>query len=551
MRNFCFVFFLSVLFFACTKQELQFSKKLRDIDTYALTGTREGTLKRLSSLRSMAKTSDQFLSVAKREYRLKELSAAKKTLLKGIQASPHSDVVAFLVHLSIETEEYTEVTPYLFYLYNSPYETLATEFLLLSHDKQIQKSDTSFLLAAFRETGKQAFLVDAALAYIANGQLEQALSLEQERGDAFSEYPWFWATLAFDLGHFSIVLERLEETIALSDMYSDGTDALAEYLKAHILLCADACYGLQDVEMARAYWQMYIDRFSDANPYPHYNRALTAEQAVERAKALALCVQTFPDFYPAVAQYVRSYAQAMLTRKNTEEQNDIHSEVKKKLEERGFYSDRMEYSFLDTQFYPFEPEAMLREKRAETNDPRFSLELLRWQLTRGADIQMLKAQLEKTLEQFPESSEVFDFARFFYAKMGQIDRAFSLDDSGRINSDTFFLGLKSSCTGNTEKALESYSLLFEVPRFQCAAHINYACTKALLGEYDEAIERYTHALDFAQSDGEKSNIHLRIAEILVDTKQYTRAKSVLAYALQLDPENYSAKSLLTQIAHSY
>lgn len=207
----------------------------------------------------------------------------------------------------------------------------------------------------------------------------------------------------------------------------------------------------------------------------------------------------------------------------------------------------MENNFHYSKFFTLTPEELLTEK-AKSLDPRFELELIRWKLKSGEALSSLKAEVYRLLEKYDTSTEVTDFARWFFAKTGNLEEAFSLGESGKLTTDTFYAGLQASRTGETKEALYSYESLFQDSHFKYASMMNYACTKFLLSEYDTAIEYYTAALDFAKDDIQKSKTHFRIGEILVELQQFSRAKNVLTYALELDKENYEARSLLNQIS---
>jgi putative lipoprotein len=549
-RKKIFTLVCGIIFFgaftACSKKGDNFQHELTAYDEYAAEATRDGSLARLQKLRAKAKTPEAFLSVAKREYNLQDKSAAFQTALKGAKVTEDNRVIALLVQLAVETESYESARPYFSRLYGTAYESFAVEFALKSTEKPRSRNlDYAFLMSAFYETGVQAFLVDAALAQISNGRLKDALTLRAELKGAASEYPYFWSVLAFDLGYFSVIFDELPYTLAQYDADPEN-QTLLDNAKAHILLAADGHYGLGETELARAYWTEYADRFSDANPAVFYDLALTGSDFYERSKALVECVKNFPDFYPATARYVRDYAayrDASAKTKKSEALQDAESV----LEKSGLYSADMEAETLQGQFFTLEPETLLKEKAATSKDCRFALELLRLKIKREPNFQKYRAEIWQILESNPNDATAREFAKWYFCNLRDFDTAFSVAETGKSGVDAFYAGVHASIVGDTEKALASYEAAFGTAGLDCAARVNYACTKALLGESADAIDGYTEALNYASDDSEKSRIHFRIAEILVELQQYERAKGVLQYAIQLDSQNYLAESLLQQL----
>lgn len=539
-----------ILFFPCSckKQEVQFSESLRQIDNYALTGTREDTFKKLSRLRKKAGTGDQFLSIAKREYQLHNSDAAITTLKKGLQKIPHFELAALLTSIAIETECYDIAMPYIFLLKGTDYQSLGSELLFKNAALSMQQRlDYDMLMAGFHNTADQAFLVDAALALISNGKLPDALALLQINPPVSSQYPYFWSMLAFDLGKFSVIFDQLPYTLADYNIGGEGHEVRAEKTKAHILLAADGAYGLGNIDTARAYWQMYIDMFSDHNPLVYYDLALTSADVRERSKALSECVKNFPNFYPATARYVRDYV-AYYTGVN-KDAGIVPDDIDTILSNSGFYSLDMERQFLESQFLDMDPNELLSERAgAAEADPRFALELITLRLQQGERPENLAASVWQALERYPESSIVRSFAKWFFCMRQDIETAVNIPKTEESATDSFYTGVQASLTGQTDTALTQYQKAFDKEPFQCAARVNYACTQGLLGNIDTAIDFYTDALSYTQDDCQKSKIHYRIAELLVSVKNYRRAKNVLQYALQLDCQNYQAQALLTEIS---
>lgn len=544
-------FFSLLITFGCKISSHNFEEELSKIDLLKDTEDVEVYLSKLQKLKDKASGTQEFLSIAKREYYERAYKATFNTLLKAIKKTKDARVIAFLTFLATETKMYEVAMPYVEQLFNTAYETFALEFLFKNANVDIkQKMNFNVLMAAFKETKTEAFLVDAALSLIANGRLKDALSLRSLKVKDSSEYPAFWAELAFDTGDFSVIFDELKYSIASYDLHGFYDTEITKKTKAHILLAADGYYGLGKIEMARAYWQLYADMFYETNPLVFYNLALTTTDVLDRTKSILECIKNFPSFYPAIASYVRDYItyNRKLCRLK-KEASLAQTEVERFLQEKELYSKDMEEFLLQDQFFVLKPKLLLKEKAQQFDDPRFALELLRYNIMEEPNFQKHAGDLWNTLESNPRSPITRKFAKWYFSKLGQFDTAFEVEKTGDLKADAFYDGLQASLSGDSAKALKSYEVAFSDIGFACAAYQNYACTKALLGESDDAIKAYTVALKHTESNLESSKIHFRIAEILCELREYERAKGVLQYALQLDNSNYLAENLLRQISN--
>lgn len=544
-----FLFLPLILTVSCKISPEDFKRELDRLDSEKDSLSRVEYSSRLKKLRSKAGQADQFLSIAKREYQYELSKNACDTLIKGIKKTADVDLIAFLTFLAIQSFDYEIAIPYVAKLYGSAYESLATELIFKnSKNTDKQNTDYDFLLSAFDETKDEAFLVDAALCLILKGRLEEALELRNMRKEASSEYPYFWAELAFDTGDFSIIVEELKYTLAKYDLFGADDKKLQEETKAHILLAADGQYGLGEIERARGYWTLYTDIFSEENPLVFYDLALTSYDRIERSKALYECVERFPAFYPAVASYVREYTKYQEAKRERKKKASLaENEVESFLTEKGIYTEDMQDFFLQGQFFTLTPEKLLTERSKQYNDPRFSLELLRLQISKQANIKEHTAKVWTLLEQYPDSTSVINFAKWYFSKLNDFEAVFSIRESDDEASNAFYTGIKASLEGKTAIALKSYKKAFSKEAFACAARVNYACTKALLGESHEAIKMYKEAINYTKKASERSLIYFRIAEIVVELKDYERAKDILQYALELDKSNYLAINLLQEL----
>ena len=112
------------------------------------------------------------------------------------------------------------------------------------------------------------------------------------------------------MGNFQPVLDDLVYSLAYADMAGlpENNPKVFEYARRHLLLAADASAGLGDMEQARGFWHIYVDRYADSSSEVFYNLAMTAPTQDEKAEILIECISQNPGYYPAVAQYVRAWS---------------------------------------------------------------------------------------------------------------------------------------------------------------------------------------------------------------------------------------------------
>ncbi|PIE99062.1 MAG: hypothetical protein CR988_00660 [Treponema sp.] len=538
---------LTFVFASCSeeKRAAKFSKQLVEADRQIQDNTRDSALKFLSKLRRRAKLPKEFLSIAKREAKLKKEDNAIKTLKKGWKKQQASEIAAYLVFLLNKNGKLDEALKYTPNLVNTIYSSVGIEAVLNSNKEKEKKSfDYEFSISAYRATNDQGFLVNAALGYAREGKLAEALNIRNYINDNVStKNPYFWALLAFDLGEFSVVFDELDYSLVDSDLFAQENEELSVMARKHILLAADACFGLGDYEMANANWQMYVDRFPENTPMVLYNLALTAPNSRQKSEKLHECITRFPAFYPAAALYTRDYLNFQKTA-----QSDSVTDY---LIDKDFYSIQMEEEYFNNPEFPEKPDELLKKSmKLQNADPRFALELFRYNSKFETSIARKTGEIWKLLEAYPDSQEVKNYAKWYFSKQGDFDTCFSIGKTGSKTQDSFYTALQASITGNTATALEGYEKAKDDPTMTCAANINYACTQYLLGNSTLALESYLTALEVAETQSEKSKINYRIAEVFVAQGNYERAKKMLKAALIIDSENYDARALLNDLENS-
>ncbi|EFW38309.1 tetratricopeptide repeat protein [Treponema phagedenis F0421] len=545
----CFLAVLAVFslsfYFSCKKTNPEeFHQKLEYIDSLIPKKENTRILKDLIKLSKKAKTPSEHLSIVKRQLSFKAIPDALQTLQSGMQKNPEDDSLpAVTISILLKEERFADAARYADYVKYGKYEALGAEASILADvEAKTQNTSPEFWKTAFKKTGFQVFLQNAAIMKAVQGKMKEAFILK----DAVSpqgnlKNPYLWTLLAFDQGYFSTVFENLPLTLALADS-STASKQQIKNAKAHILLAADAAYGLNDKERAQAFWQQYIDYFPTQPMDALYNLALTAPTEKESVDALIHCIKINKTYYPATAQYIRAFAKL---RNNAKQSDSITSF----LENKGFYSLEMEKEYFLSPRFTILPEDLFKEILADKNaDIRFHLEAFHYKYIAKKNLNGSSAAMWKLLEQFPQNQTIRNYARWFFMYTEDYGAAFSIEKTDFLPEDNFYAAVaKASRSENAEILLREFAAAMEGANTKKAAIINTAIVFDAMGESDSAVENFIRAAEIAQSSEEKSRLQYRAAEILAKKRLINRAIEMLHHSLELDPKNYSASVLLEKL----
>lgn len=542
-----FILFIAFLFFSCSGKtnEQAFFKELSKIDLQIAEGYQAKALKSLKRLQKKAVNSTNYVSIVKRQLKLNSIPDALISLQTGIKKIPDSpELSALLTSILIDSGKPAEALPYCEKLKDTPYASLGAEASILS-DIALNSfnSDFSLLKAAYDKTENQVFLKNAAIVLAAKGRLREASNLRYNiPNDVAPEHPFFWSCIVYDLGVFDSIFGDLYFSLVYADK-DGGEGKTAENARLHLMLAADAAYGQGDTERARAFWQAAADRSPEASPIVFYDLALTAPDEKERVDLLIECIDLYPDFYPVIARYVRE--DIALREINSQDELSAY------LESKGFYSMKMEETYFTSPKMTYKPEDLLaRAMKTPNFDQRFILEEFRYnQITDKtyASKARGKADMWKILEKYGKESIIREYAKWYFAKSGDFNACLSVSEIGKRYEDSFYAGINSALSGDFENAVSSFAASAQVPAYAYASTVNSAYMYYMSGKTEEAVNAYSLAVSMTQDKKRQSMLHYEIASIFYERKAYDRAISVLGYALELNPKNYQAASLLKKL----
>ena len=541
------ILFIVFLFFSCSGKtnEQAFLDGLSNVDVQIAEGRQTKALKSLKRLQKKAVNSTNYVSIVRRQLKLNSIPDALISLQTGIKKYPDSpELSALLTSILIDSEKPAEALPYCENLKNTPYASLGAEASILS-DIALNSfnSDFSLLKAAYDKTENQVFLKNAAIVLAAKGRLREASHLRYNiPNDVAPEHPFFWSCIVYDLGVFDSIFGDLYFSLVYADK-DGGEGKTAENARLHLMLAADAAFGQGDTERARAFWQAAADRSPESSPIVFYDLALTAPDEKERVDLLIECIDLYPDFYPVIARYVRE--DIALRELNSQD------ELAAYLESKGFYSMKMEETYFTSPKMTYKPEDLLaRAMKTPNFDQRFILEEFRYNQIMDktyASKERGKADMWKILEKYGKESIIREYAKWYFAKSGDFNACLSVSEIGKRYEDSFYAGINSALSGDFENAVSSFAASAQIPAYAYASTVNSAYMYYMSGKTEEAVNAYSLSASMTQDKKRQSMLHYEIASIFYERKAYDRAISVLGYALELNPKNYQAASLLKKL----
>ena len=541
------IFFIVFLFFSCSGKtnEQAFLDGLSNVDVQIAEGRQTKALKSLKRLQKKAVNSTNYISIVKRQLKLNSIPDALISLQTGIKKYPDSpELSALLTSILIDSGKPAEALPYCENLKNTPYASLGAEASILSDIAfNSFNSDFSLLKAAYDKTENQVFLKNAAIVLAAKGRLRDASHLRYNiPNDVAPEHPFFWSCIVYDLGVFDSIFGDLYFSLVYADK-DGGEGKTAENARLHLMLAADAAFGQGDTERARAFWQAAADRSPESSPIVFYDLALTAPDEKERVDLLIECIDLYPGFYPVIARYARE--DIALRELNSQD------ELAAYLESKGFYSMKMEETYFTSPKMTYKPEDLLaRAMKTPNFDQRFILEEFRYNQIMDktyASKARGKADMWKILEKYGKEPIIREYAKWYFAQSGDFNACLSVGEIGKRCEDSFYAGINSALSGDFENAISSFAASAQVPAYSYASTVNSAYMYYMSGKTEDAVNAYSLAASMTQDKKRQSMLHYEIASIFYERKAYDRAISVLGYALELNPKNYQAASLLKKL----
>ena len=535
---------LCIIAAACSKtsQSGLFQQKLNAIDGTVQEGNTQKALNSLRALRKKAQIPMQYLSIAKRELQLHSPVQALQSIQTGLKKHPNDPMLkAALTHTLLHAELAEDAAAAAETLEGTPYAGIGVEaFIQADKLQRTYRTPIAFWKEGFRLTGDHIFLENAATLLAYQGDIKQAASLRSKISkEEALQAPYFWSCLAYDLGNFQPVLDDLVYSLAYTDMAGipENNPKAFEYARRHLLLAADASAGLGDMEQARGFWQMYIDRYPDASSEIFYNLAMTASTQEEKAEVLIDCISKNPGYYPAIAQYVRACS-AIDAEHNQQNPLDEY------LQSKDFFSLEMERKLFVSSAFTLSADQVLELAMAtDSDDIRFQLEAFRYRYVQPKNYAEGNGAMWKILEEHPHNPLVKAYARWYFASSGDFNASFGIDKTDNRAEDMFYDGIRRAVQGYSTAALKSFAEVENESRYKIPTTVNQAFIYDARNEPDMAIPYFSRAAELLSDKSMQSKMLYEAARIYAERNGIPEAIALLNQSLKLDSENHRANTL--------
>lgn len=535
---------LCILIAACSKADKNelFQQKLNSIDSTIEDGNTQKALKSLSALRKKARFPVQYLSIAKRELQLHSPVQALQSMQAGLKKHPDDPMLkAALTHTLLQEDRIEDAAAIAEALLGTSYAGIGTEALIQADKiKQTYRTPVPFWQEGFRLTGEHIFLENAAAVLAHQGEIAQAAALRSRIAkDEALRSPYFWSCLAYDMGNFQPVLDDLVYSLAYADMAGlpEHNPKAFEYARRHLLLAADASAGLGDMDQARGFWQMYVDRYADSSSEVFYNLAMTAPTQEEKAEVLIDCISQNPGYYPAVAQYVRACSAIEVAHSQKNPLDEY-------LQSKDFYSLEMEKSLFVSSAFTLSAEEVLESAmNADKDDIRFELEEFRYRYVQPKNYTRGNGEMWKILEAHPHNPLVKAYARWYFASSGDFNACFGIDKADNHYEDVFYDGIRRAVQGYSTAALKNFAEAEVESRYRIPSAVDQAYIYDARNEPDMAIKFFSRAAELVPDKRTKSKMLYESARIYAERNGIAEAIALLNQSLKLDSENHRANVL--------
>jgi tetratricopeptide (TPR) repeat protein len=534
----------AALFSSCAKKDttVRFNESLSGIDRDIASGNSRKALKSLARLRKDAMSAGNWLSIAKRERSLGDLKAAGNTLSRGLSRIPSSaELSAVMADTLILAGRVDDARDYASSLAETPYAPIRAWIdITVATRTDPFAADGESWQAAAAATGLPFFARNGAVTSAMRGDIPRALETAMAAANSAisgtfdsGEMPddaLFRATLCYDAGFPARVLELLPpDDPGITDI-------------ARLSLMADAAWSLGTVPVARSLWERVGRDSPSGSALARYDLAVTAPDFADEKATLESLLSDFPAYYPAVVRYVRNAPRTP--------DAPVFDAIETELASSGFRSQEMERKLRDRRVTRESARNTLDSALAYTQnavDVRLLIEDIRLDWQTLGDSAKSASRVWNLLERYPDDAALRTWAMWFFSSTGDVRSAIALTRGSSEGPAAFYAGLERALAGDLDAAEGLFARCADDGTNDWRALANIARIKERRDDYPGAIDSYSLAAGLADDDREASELHYEAARLLAQQRSVERARSILGYALELDPSNYRADALLRSL----
>lgn len=511
-----------------------FSSQLDKVDMLIQEGKQDNALRKLSRLRNKAVTVRDFLSIAKREMNLQAPESALTTLESGSLSFPvNQELNALTVYILMNLHRYQEAEQKSNSLLSGSWKSLAAAAALSASVDPLTVSSAIYRAAA-ESTGYPFYYRNAIVTAACSGDLGQAFMLFKEWRYRLPDDVLLGIYLSFDNRQWTFLLELAESEL--------------RYDTRVFLAAAHAAYLLRETSRAISLWDTIIQHDTE-DVLALYNRAFTSDDFALKKSLLQKALNLNPGFWPALNQYISLF----FAHGNSPESL---SPVTAYLKEIGWETLEMErrrgYARItDEEILSAIEKALVSATSQEIG--RIQIEALRFPLGKGSETLRTAGKIWNLLERYPTDPDILEYGLWYFLVSGDPDTAAFL--FGRLLSYSssrpwvtdFYDGILLTLQGRYEDALSRFASLASDSRNAWRALANSARIYQIQGNTSAAIDSFSLAAELASENHSKSILYYEAARIIADAREQQRAAVIAGYAVELDPENYKAVSLVKEL----
>lgn len=551
---------LLILLFSCGMrvQDSSFTAQLDKCDNLINQIQYDDAAKLLAKIEKKSYSPFQYIGITKRYVRINDYISAQRVMARAYKYHSKSvEVMAVYSWLLTKNQEYDLAVKVSEKLQGTSYAGIYSEasfnkanrdnYLDLSSDFQKQ------YLEAYRTSGIEKFLINAAVYECYNGNYDEAFQLHPQKFE-YKDNAEFWALVAYDDGYYI-------QAIADADfLFNQGNKGKAFLIKA------DSYLKMNEVNLAKTEWENAVNENSSIDPNILINCTLASMQTGNIEKAyyfIQQAVENFPDNLPSL----ELYGKFALNDNFPKAEDSLTTELRN----RGIKSIDMVYLDSKPKIPISDALYRLNESFKRTNNIENRIEFLKLSWASNPEItkEQMIIDVWKLIEQnsgiiHTENDKLSDFVISFFIKQKKYEEASSMLNSllKEKYQSSEYLAIMNDMTCN-EKIFTSY-LLIKDGYYTSAEKLLQSCMESdekftsdfyfnlgnLLeskGETRKAIEIYSKGSGYTLNNKRKSEFFYRIANIYFNENDMKNAVLHLDYALTVNPSHVNARLLQKKI----
>jgi tetratricopeptide (TPR) repeat protein len=188
------------------------------------------------------------------------------------------------------------------------------------------------------------------------------------------------------------------------------------------------------------------------------------------------------------------------------------------------------------------------EGSAKKKDIRLIIEKTRMDWLETTDSKKSAAAMWVLLEKYRDDPVLHSWAMWYFLSLGDASTALRLNKGATDPDGAYYSGLEKAFAGDLDRAEELFLSVANNDGNAWCALANVALIRERKNDFAGAAEKFTLAAKLSPDARRASRLQYEAARVLAQSCHDVRgALDLLRYALQLDPSNYRAVSMLRNL----